>query len=75
VTVGAAYTKNGKPATLPLPADLARLVETIPAVAPVFPLPDKGAAMLKTELAAAGILYRDASGLGSVGKPLLPPND
>jgi integrase len=66
VTVAAAYTKNGEPATLPLPADLvadlAGLVATIPAEAPVFPLPDKGAAMLKADLVAAGIPYRDVAG-------------
>ncbi|MBX6315812.1 MAG: hypothetical protein IRY99_23300 [Isosphaeraceae bacterium] len=58
MTVSAAYTKNGESATLPLPADLAAdlapFLGTIPAGAPVFPLPDKGAAMLRRDLAAAG---------------------
>jgi integrase len=67
VTVRAAYTKNGEPATLPLPtdvaADLADHVAGTPPDAPVFPLPDKGAKMLRADLQAAGIPYRDAGGL------------
>ena len=67
VTVAAAYTKNGEPATLPLPADLAAdlasFLAELHSEAPVFPLPDKGAAMLRADLAAAGIPYRDAAGL------------
>jgi integrase len=67
VIVAAAYTKNGEPATLPLPADLAAdmvpLLAGMPPEAPVFPLPDKGAKMLRADLAVAGIPYRDASGL------------
>lgn len=67
LTVEAAYTKNGQTATLPVPsdlaADLAALLTTITPGAPVFPLPpDKGAKMLRIDLAAAGIDYRDASG-------------
>ena len=67
VTVVAAYTKNGEAATLPLPDDLAD--DLAPYLAgfapgtPVFPLPDKGAAMLRVDLEAAGIAYRDASDL------------
>jgi integrase len=68
VTVEAAYTKNGEPATLRLREDLADdlrpFVATLPADTPVFPLPDnKGAEILRSDLAAAGIEYQDASGL------------
>jgi integrase len=67
VTVAAGYTKNGEPATLPLPsdlaADLARFVATVTPGRPVFPLPNRGADMLKPDLAAAGIPYRDGAGL------------
>jgi integrase len=67
VTVAAGYTKNGAPTTLPLPADLtpdlARFVATIAPTLPVFPLPDRGADMLKIDLASAGIPYRDGAGL------------
>ena len=67
VTVRAAYTKNGDPATLPLPrdlaADLGAFLEVVPSGASVFPLPrGGGAAMLRVDLEAAGIPYRDASG-------------
>ena len=67
VTIEAAYTKNGDPATLPLPSDLADdlrpFVATLPTDSPVFPLPEKGAEMLRADLEAAGIPYVDASGL------------
>jgi integrase len=68
VTVHAAYTKNGDPATFPLPdeldADLAAYVSALPAGEPIFPLPDGlGAKMLRHDLSAAGIPYVDASGL------------
>jgi integrase len=68
VTVAAAYTKNGDPATLPLPADLVAdlraYVATLEPTTPVFPLPkDKGASLLRADLEAAGLPYRDASGL------------
>lgn len=67
VTVAAGYTKNGEPAALPLPADVASdLRAWVSGTAddgPVFPLPNRGADMLKVDLAAAGIPYRDASGL------------
>ena len=67
VTVAAAYTKNGDPATLPLPpdlaADVAPFLAGIPRGEPVFRLPKGGGAeMLRTDLAAAGIPYRDAAG-------------
>ena len=67
VTVRASYTKNGAPATLPLPDDVAddlsRFVATVPAGEPVFDLPARGADMLKVDLASAGIPYIDAAGL------------
>ena len=68
VIVAAAYTKNGETATLPLPRDLAddlaAYVALQPAGMPIFALPEgKGAKMLRVDLKAAGILYRDASGL------------
>jgi integrase len=68
VTVSAAYTKNGDPATLPIPRDLAgdlrSYVATLPPETPVFPLPKKGGAeILRVDLDAAGIPYRDAAGL------------
>ena len=68
VTVAAGYTKNGQTATFPLPAelaaDLAAYVATVPPGTPVFRLKaDKGAKMLRFDLKAAGIPYRDAAGL------------
>jgi integrase len=68
VTVDAAYTKNGETATLTLPRDLAddlaAFVAPLPAGIPIFPLPvNKGAKMLRRDLARAGIVYEDASGL------------
>ena len=68
VTVAACYTKNGQPATLPLPSDLADDLyacgASLPLGTPVFPLPpDCGAKMLQPDLQAAGIPYRDAVGL------------
>jgi integrase len=69
VTVAAAYTKNGDPATLPLPReladDLAAYVATLAPGVQVFPLPRyaDGARVLLIDLKAAGIPYQDASGL------------
>ena len=68
VTVAAAYTKNGDQATLTIPGDLADdmrpYVATIAPRSAVFPLPEeKGARMLRPDLEAAGIPYRDAAGL------------
>jgi integrase len=68
VTVRAAYAKNGQTVTLPLPddlaADLAGYVASLPTGAPIFPLvPDKGAPMLRIDLSAAQIAYKDAAGL------------
>jgi integrase len=68
VTIKAAYAKNGQTVTLSIPPDLTddlrRYVATLPPGRPIFPLPhDKGAAMLRVDLKAAGIPYRDAGGL------------
>jgi integrase len=69
VSVAAGYTKNGEPATLPLPRDLAddlaAYVATLPPGDPIFPMPrrGRGAEMLRIDLAAADIPYRDAAGL------------
>jgi integrase len=68
VTVEAAYAKNGQTATLFLPSDLAddlaAYVETLEPEAKAFPLPpEKGARMLRSDLARAGIPYKDGSGL------------
>ncbi len=67
VTIRAGYAKNGQTATLPIPgdlaADLAPYVAGRPPRKPIFPLPhDKGAAMVREDLDAAGIPYQDASG-------------
>ena len=66
VTVAAGFTKNGKEATLPLPADLAadlaHHLATRPLKAPVFPLTDRGAEMVRIDLEAAKIPYRDDAG-------------
>lgn len=67
VTVRAGYTKNGQEATQPLPPELA--VDLLvwlsgkPSGQAVFPLPDRGADMLKLDLEAAGIPDRDENGL------------
>jgi len=67
VKVAAGYTKNGDTAVLPLPADVAadlsRAVADLGPEAPVFPLPEKGSDMIRVDLDAAGIPYRDAAGL------------
>ena len=68
VTVAACYTKNGHTATLPLQddlvGDLASFVAELPPGSVVFPVPTgKGAKMLRYDLKAAGIPYRDESGL------------
>jgi len=67
VTIKAAYAKNGKTVTLPLPTDVAadvgRFVPGLPPGEPVFHLPpDQGAEMLRGDLDAAGIAYRDDEG-------------
>jgi integrase len=68
VTVTAAYAKNGKTATLYLPAELAEdlkvYVADIEPGAPLFELPEgKGARVLRHDLKAAGIPYVDPSNL------------
>jgi integrase len=68
VTVAACYTKNRQPATMTIPnelvSDLAAYVATIASGEPIFSLPvGQGALMLRQDLAAAGIPYRDAGGL------------
>ena len=68
VTVAAGYTKNGQTPTFPLPADLAAdlaaYMATVEPGKPVFRLQaDKGAKMLRHDLKAAAIPYRDAGGL------------
>ncbi len=67
VTIAAGYAKNGQTATLPLPgdvaSDLAAWIGGMPEDAPIFPLPGRGADMLKVDLEAAGLPYRDAAGL------------
>jgi integrase len=68
VKIIAAYAKNGETATLTLPddliADLATHVATIEPGKPVFPLPKgKGARLIRRDLKAAGIPYRDSAGL------------
>jgi integrase len=68
VTIRAAYTKNGDPATLPLPGDLVSdlrpFVAKVPAGSSVWPMsrPGKGAVMIQADLKAAGIEYQDVSG-------------
>jgi integrase len=68
VTIRAAYAKNGQTVTLPiapeLAADLRAYVASLNPRMPIFPLPhDKGAAMLRRDLEAAGIAYQDDAGL------------
>ena len=57
VTVAAGYTKNGEPATLPLPSDLAldlhAYVASLPPGRPIFPLARLGAKMLRPDLERA----------------------
>src|SRR5262249_53999073 len=67
VTILPGYAKNGRTATLPLPpdvaSDLGRFLAGVPEGRPAFPLPpDKGAEMLRGDLQAAGIPYRDDAG-------------
>jgi integrase len=68
VKITAAYAKNGETATLTLPGDLlndlAEHAATIEPGKPVFPLPKgKGARLIRRDLKAAGIPYRDSAGL------------
>jgi integrase len=67
ITIHAGYAKDGRTTTLPLPldvaADLAEWVKGVSEGEPVFPLPNRGADMLKVDLKTAGLPYRDAAGL------------
>ncbi len=68
VSVRAAYTKNGEPAEIKIPAelmsDLAEFVAKKAPKEPVFPFRrGKGAKMIRADLAVAKIPYRDAGGL------------
>jgi integrase len=70
IAVEAAYTKNGQTAVLPiqdaLADDLAAFCADVPPGCPVFALSRRsgaGAGMLRFDLRAAGIDYRDKSGL------------
>jgi integrase len=68
VTVPAAYTKNSQPATQGLSDDLAHdlaaYVADMAPSEPIFPLQtDAGARLLRHDLEAAGVPYRDAGGL------------
>lgn len=66
IVIPAEYTKNGKPAPQPIRRELADALR--PAIAarepgrPALVVPDRTADMLKADLAAAGIPYRDAAG-------------
>jgi site-specific recombinase XerC len=67
VRVAAAYTKNGNEAVQPLPldiaADLRSWLAARPAGAAAFDMPHgRGARMLRFDLEAAGVPYRDAAG-------------
>ena len=67
VVVAAGYTKNGDPATLPiapeLAGDLSLWLDGRPSAVRVFDLPEKGSDMIRVDLDAAGIPYRDDAGL------------
>jgi len=66
VTVEAAYSKHRRRDTLPLRPDVAAALRQWRAGHPgegtLFPLPDKAAKMLRGDLDAAGIPYRDSAG-------------
>ena len=66
VSVEAAYSKHREPDVLPLRRDLAEAMAAHIAGRPagelIFRLPQKTAAMLRRDLEAAGIPYRDAAG-------------
>jgi integrase len=66
VTVAAAYSKRGRDDTQPIRRDLAEALRPFVAAAapgsPVFVVPDRTADMLRADLEAAGIPYRDAAG-------------
>ena len=62
----AGYTKNGESADQPIPqalaGDLGRWLAEKPEGTNVFPLPRETAIMIRADLKAAGIPYRDADG-------------
>ena len=64
--VAAAYSKRRREDIVPLRSDIARAVAAFladrPANAPLFAMPKKPALMLRADLKAAGIPYRDKSG-------------
>ncbi len=64
VTVEAAYSKRRRQDTQPMRGDLAELLQTYladkPQGQPVFQMPDKPGKMMRADLKAAGIPYRDA---------------
>jgi len=66
VTVEAAYSKHRRRDVLPLVGDVAEALREWRRQHPfderVFPLPDKTAKMLRADLEAAGISYRDGAG-------------
>ena len=66
VTVQAGYAKNRETATLPLPEDVAvdlrPYLSSVGSDAPAFPIPGRGADMLRVDLERAGVPYRDESG-------------
>jgi integrase len=66
IEIQAGYTKNGKTALQIIPAELAEVlrpwVTQRPTGCPVFALPEKTAKMLRSDLEAAGIAYKDAEG-------------
>jgi len=67
VTVNAAYAKNGRTATIPLArdvaSDLAGFAAGLEPGDPIFPLPPgEGAEMLRVDLEAALVPYRDDAG-------------
>jgi integrase len=66
VTVAAAYSKRRRRDVQPIRRDLAERLRTWladkPAGVPVLNLPDKAATMLRVDLDAAGIAYRDDAG-------------
>jgi integrase len=66
ITCRAAYTKNGREAVQPIRRDLADAIRawlaTKPPDTPIVALPARTAQMLRIDLAAAGIPYRDDAG-------------
>lgn len=67
ITVKAAYTKNGEEAVQPIPRSLAAILRPFVAAAapglPILIVPDKTAAMIRADLAAAGIPHATTDGV------------